>query len=314
MRKRLIGVRMVTNSLCIICMVIWEIFLLTGCQKKETTMEYIPALGYRDGMTCGVQNYVCWKDMLINVFDIYKLDEGVYQKTEETITDLFDSDSDIDIFNLKQYENFIITTDRNYSEFLVYDMDAGETVHYQPYNGNNFSTIWYIYNGDIYYISKSDADTNDRILLCMNILSGESRKVYSLSDNDLNNNMVLAYSFAIREDGSIVIGIFHVDDMKVDVTEFRRIYYDSDQQLIETTIGELSGYIYLYVWQYNKKGLILYGYDGDKEEVICLTDNGDVMQIKGPALQQSIISDEGYWVGYNQHGRNSYTVRKSLLT
>lgn len=291
--------------------VLMSALLLTGCQKKETTMEYIPVLGYRDGMAYGVQNYVCWKDMLIWGFDIYKMDEGIYRKTEETVTDLFDSDSNIDILDLKQYENFIITTDRNDSEFLVYDMDTGETVQYQPYNGNNFSPIWYIYNEDIYYISESDADTNDRTLLRMNILSGESRKVYSLSDHDLNNNMVLAYRFAIREDGSIVIGIFHVNDMEADVTEFRRIYYDSDHQLIETTIGELSGYIYLYVLQYNKKGLVLYGSTGDKkEEIICLTDDGNAVQIKESPLHEMLISDEGYWVGYNQHGE-TFTYRDS---
>lgn len=274
-------------------------------------MEYIPALSYRDGITWGVQNYVCWKDVLIWGFDIYKMDEGIYRKTEETVTDLFDSDSNIDILDLKQYENFIIAADRNDSEFLVYDMDTAETVHYQPYNGNSFSPIWHIYNGDIYYIAENGTDTDDKTLLSMNIMTGESREVYSLSSNDLKKNMILANSFEIREDGSIVIGVWHVNDMQADVTEFRRIYYDSNQQLKETTIGELSGYIYLYALQYNKKGLVLYGSTGDKkEEIICLTDNGDVKQIKGPSVYEVLISDEGYWVGYNQHGE-IFTYRDS---
>lgn len=276
---------------------------------RKDNNGYIPELGYCEGITFNIQNYVCWNGMLILEDNIYYIEDGVYKKSAESIGELFGLPTENTVYKIKQCEQYIVMLDKAGGKFLIYDMDSQKILRYSAYCGSAISNIWYVYNGKIYYIANGT-------LVSLDLLTGDNKKLYSLSDEEMSNDCTLLNAFSIRGDDSVIVTVYHIDN---GTSEFRRIEFDVNQQVSEVTIGEVSGYEYVYTLQYNGYGLFLLGEPYDKKEeseILCFKDNGDIEYIDISSLYGLLISDEGYFLCNNAEeivkDRKSLELIKSL--
>lgn len=281
--------------------------------KKEISQNresgYISELGYCEGMTFHVQNYICWNGMLIFDDSIYYMDNGIYKKSDETISELFGLSTENLVYKMKQCDQYIVMLDKSGGDFLIYDMDSKKAFRHSAYCDSVISDIWYVCNGRIYYMA-------NETLVSMDLVTGDNKKLYSLSDKEMSDDCILSDAFSIRGDESVIIAVYHID---TGTSEFKRIEFDADWSVSETTIGKISGYEYVYTLQYNSHGLFLLQEPYDKKkgsEILCFKDNGEMERINIPSLYGLLLSDKGYILCNNAEkavkDRKSMEVIESL--
>ena len=277
----------------------------------------MPELTYSERLTMIGEEYICWKDIIILGDDIYRLDHGVYKKTEESPDDFFGIEVSHS-YEVKQYNNLIITVDEAEDEFIIYDLDSMDKYNYEIYNKGSIAGYWwYVCNGRIYYEVQEKDNSLDRTIMRMDLFTGESEKIYSLSESELADGMILGYVFMIRKDETIITAVYNEN---TEMVEYRRIKIDSDQAT-EEKLWETNKYVYAYFEQYNEQGAFIFGEfyrpEGGKEtEIICLNDQGDARQVEILSIYGLIITDKGYFLCDNS--KNPYEIvdnmrdRKSL--
>lgn len=277
------------------------LLLFLGCaDTKDLNLEYVPELAFSDYIKMKGGIFICWNGMIILDEDVYRIEDGTYKKTEENLYDFFNMAelTECGDYGVKQYYNLIITVDNSMDKFLIYDMDSMETYSYEVFDEGSLAGYdWYICNGNIYYEVQAAANELDRMIICMDVLTGKYKKIYSLSEKELSNNMTLAYSFMMRRDESMLIPVYNSN---TEMVEYRKINIDSNR-LMEEKLWETDKYMYLYSLQYNEKGAFILGEfyrtEGGKEtEVICLKDNGDVAPSNILSVYGLIMTDGGYYL------------------
>ncbi len=141
---------MIKNFFILIDCIIF--FWLIGCTSVNSSRaEYVPELAYNERLKIIGEEYICWKDLIILGDDIYRLDHGVYKKTDESPDDFFGIEVSHS-YEVKQYNNLIITVDEAEDEFIIYDLDSMDKYNYEIYDrGSIAGCWWYVYNGRIYY-------------------------------------------------------------------------------------------------------------------------------------------------------------------
>lgn len=269
--------------------------------------KYIPELGFSESLMMKGGNFCCWDNLLIMDNVIYTREKGTYRRTEENLSDLFKTEDLWHRIDIKQYENFIITINKQEDTFLVYDMDSDQLYNYPTYEyEGEFGPVWYVCDGTIYYMISVDEAETDRMIMGMDVFTGKNKKIYSLSEQELTNQSFLAYAFAIRQDKSILVAVNHMDDW---ITEFRKINYDDDYQITEKKLWETKEYEYMYTLQYNDYGFFMLGefpyiINGQGQEVVCMKDNGEVESINILSICGLIITDTGYFLCDNSEEQN----------
>lgn len=213
-------------------------------QNRES--GYISELGYCEGMTFHVQNYICWNGMLIFDDSIYYMDNGIYKKSDKTISELFGLSTENLVYKMKQCDQYIVMLDKSEGDFLIYDMDSKKAFRHSAYCDSVISDIWYVCNGRIYYMA-------NETLVSMDLVTGDNKKLYSLSDKEMSNDCILTDASSIRDDESVIIAVYHID---TGTSEFKRIEFYADWSVSEMTIGKISPSLY---------GLLL----SDKGYILC---------------------------------------------
>ncbi len=268
--------------------------------KEQEELEYVPELGFSDYLKIKGGIFICWNDMVILDDNVYRIEDGIYKKTNENLCDFFNimELTENGSYGVRQYHNLIITVNDNKDKFLIYDMDSMKTYSYDMYNaGGIASYTWFVCNGTIYYEVQTDENELERMIVSMDILTGENKKIYSLSERELSNGMNLAYSFMLRRDEAILLPIYNSN---TEMVEYRKINSDTNW-LVEEKLWETDKYTYLYSMQYNEKGAFLFGEfyrtkGGKDTEIICVRDNGETLISNILSLYGLIMTDEGYYL------------------
>lgn len=269
------------------------IIFLSGCTRiNEHEPKYVPEAGFSNRVMTAGCNYAYWKETLIFGDFVYKLDNGAYKKTGDSIYDLFRVD-EIRIYDdIKQYNNLVVAVAEDMDKFLVYDMNSQTICVYDIYGqGNKAMYTWYVYNGEIYYMVESDIDILDRRLVRMDMATGNNEEIY------FPTQLLLA-DFAMRGDGTIMAEVYNRDTKEM---EYTRISIEKDGEISEKKLWVTDKYLYSYVLQYNKYGFFLLGEyptveNGEKTEIICIKDNEDVQKINILSIYGLIITDTGYFI------------------
>lgn len=268
--------------------------------KEQEELKYVPELGFSDCLKIKGGIFICWNDMVILDDNVYRIEDGIYKKTNENLCDFFNimELTENGSYGVRQYHNLIITVNDNKDKFLIYDMDSMKTYSYDMYNaGGIASYTWFVCNGAIYYEVQTDENELERMIVSMDILTGENKKIYSLSERELSNDMNLAYSFMLRRDEAILLPIYNSN---TEMVEYRKINSDTNW-LVEEKLWETNKYTYLYSMQYNEKGAFLFGEfyrtkGGKDTEIICVRDNGETLISNILSLYGLIMTDEGYYL------------------
>ena len=183
-------------------------------------------MSIRDSLKIIEEKYICWEDLIILGDDIYRLDHGVYKKAEESPDDFFGIEISHS-YGVKQYNNLIITVDETENEFIIYDLNSMDKYSYEIYDKGSIAGYWwYVCNGRIYYEVGEKNNWSDRKIMRMDLFTGESEKLYSLSESELADDMVLGYVFMIRKDETIITGVYNKN---TDMVEYRMVKTDSIQ-------------------------------------------------------------------------------------
>lgn len=210
-------------------------FLLIGCSSMNSSRaEYVPELAYNERLKIIGEEYICWKDLIILGDDIYRFDHGVYKKTDESPDDFFGIEVSHS-YEVKQYNNLIITVDEAEDEFIIYDLYSMDRYNYEIYDRGSIAGYWwYVCNGRIYYEVQEKDNWLDRTIMRMDLFTGESEKIYSLSKRELADGMILGYVFVIRKDETIITAVYNENTKMV---EYRKIKIDFEQ----VTEGKIVG-------------------------------------------------------------------------
>ena len=131
----------------------------------------------------------------------------------------------------------------------------------------------------------------------MDLFTGESEKIYSLSESELADDMILGYVFMIRKDETIIVAVYNKN---TEMVEYRKVKMDLDQ-VTEDKLWETDKYVYAYFEQYNEQGVFIFGEfyrpeGGRGTEIICLNDQGDVRRVEILSIYGLIITDKGYFL------------------
>ncbi len=292
------------------------LLFLSGCAETEyLNLEYVPELAFSNHYKIKGGIFICWNDMIILDEVVYRIEDGTYKKTNENLCDFFNLTelTECGAYGVKQYYNLIITVDSSLERFLIYDMESMKTYSYEVYDAGSLAGYdWYVCNGNIYYEVQEDVNELDRMIICMDILTGENKKIYSLSEDELSQDMTLAYSFMLRADESMLVPVYNGN---TEAVEYRKITIDSNR-LVEEKLWETDKYIYLYSLQYNEEGAFILGEfyrtEGGKEtEVICLKDDGDIVLSNILSIYGLIMTDEGYYLCDNS--REPYMMAETKM-
>ncbi len=287
------------------------LFFLSGCAETEyLNLEYVPELAFSNHYKIKEGIFICWNDMIILDEAVYRIEDGTYKKTDENLCDFFNLAelTECGAYGVKQYYNLIITVDNSLKRFLIYDMESMETYSYEVYDAGSLAGYdWYVCNGNIYYEVQEDVNELNRMIICMDILTGENKKIYSLSEDELSQNMTLAYSFMLRADESMLVAVYNGN---TEAVNYKKITIGSNRP-VEEKLWETDKYMYLYSLQYNEAGAFILGEfyrtEGGKEtEVICLKDNGDIALSNILSIYGLLMTDEGYYLCDNS--KKSYMM------
>lgn len=244
----------------------------------DLLVDYFPEINYHTGTILFYDSppiYICWRDLLVIGDDIYRRENGIYKRTNESLENWLDLD-DISLYRIKQWENMLITVKD--SRIIVYDLDSKQLSSY-PFD----DSIWYVNQGKIYYREF------DKGIFCMNLLSGESQLIYACKEGG---------DFRIRDNGDMIICTGNI--AKSNISEFWLLSYNDMGQLNVKKIGEFdyTQYEFKDMIEFNAHGLFLYEeFYSAGGDYICLTDNGEKEEI---VMHQSwtgrIIAEEGYFL------------------
>ncbi|MDE7250599.1 MAG: hypothetical protein K2N82_12120, partial [Lachnospiraceae bacterium] len=218
------------------------ILFLSGCTYFDGyKLNYVPEIGFSNRVMTVKNNYICWQETLFFGDSVYKLDNGIYKKTGDSIYDLFHVDRMPIYEDIKQYNNLVAAMAEDMDKFLVYDLNS-QTVHvYDIYGeGNKALYTWYVYNGKIYYMVQSDMYILDRRFVCMDMATGDNEEFYFPTQDEQRERLLLA-DFAMREDGAVMAEIYNRDTKEM---EYRRICIGEDGEVSDEKIWATDQYLY----------------------------------------------------------------------
>ncbi len=252
-------------------------------ERTDIIVNYILETGYH----MGIKNiytkpyiYACWEDVLILGDNIYRRENGIYEKTSEQLGDWLNAENDLDsYYQFRQWKNLLIAENIK-NEIIVFDMETKQLEKY-PFTGY----AQHIYQGKLYYREFGTG------VLCMDVSSGERKVIYECGGGG---------DLMIRDNGDIIINTGNNTDSKT--WEFWRLRYDEFDRLTAEKIWETDEYKFINMYEYNKSGLFMLGESiyGPDTEFICLKDNGEKETVNIPFYEGLIIGEEGYFLWDSQ--------------
>ena len=124
--------------------------------RNEINLKEVPERG--DDVDCDWR-YFAYKDLLILEYGrVYKKQDGMYQLTDQTLSDMTGIENEDISAWYRQCRNLLIAEARDYTAFLVYDMETDLTYSCPVEKGKGIGD-WYIQDGEIYYCNKPDRMT-----------------------------------------------------------------------------------------------------------------------------------------------------------
>lgn len=254
-------------------------------EMPDLKVDYIPELGYHRCVqmgTCYSGAIICWKDMLSIGNAVYRRENEIYKRTDESLQEWFNISDNFDFGNYYQWNNLLIFE----SDGVILDMDSGQLWTY-PLD----DWVYCAFQGKIYYRQNEG-------ILCMDLLSGEVETIY--------DEAYVGY-FMIRDNGDMIISVINEIDSKK-VWEFWLLSYDAKgdikcKKIWEVDNIEYKRYKYIEMMEFNDRGLfLLLEYyrtgGGIGTDFICLSDNGEreeIMLEEGWTFWGQIIVDDGYF-------------------
>lgn len=264
------GMQNMMTTIAIVTMI--RLLMSNVYEENIIELREIPQLSYHSSDLENTQ-YVCYQDILIINGIIYKKQGEGYRKTGR-VNHLAGIEEDRWI-DYAQYKNKLVV--KAEEGLLIYDMDTWTCIgcledRMQPW--------WFIYQGKILYLNE------ENILFSVSLLNGEKRK-YDIFNADEEN--VVVDEFRIREDGKVVFG------RKNDgVREFWMLEMNENGILEEKKLWETSRWKYRYWLDFNQYGLIVMGQHFSEMEIVCIRENGDVMELNFDLLGEFLFLDDGY--------------------
>ena len=254
-------------------------------------LKEVPERG--DDVDCDWR-YFAYKDLLILEYGrVYKKQDGMYQLTDQTLSDMTGIENENISVWYKQCRNLLIAEAKDMTAFLVYDMETDLTYSCPVEKGREIGA-WYIQDGEIYYtewiLNDDGRKSCDNAIRKMNPENGESVEYYRSENPELD-----FFWFYIRKDGTIFCECGGADAGR---WVYWKIQQDADRKWTETKLCEVNRWKYRGVKELNEYGLLVNGqlFDGAKIESVVIKDNGDIEPITLLGEQPRVYLDNGYLV------------------
>lgn len=271
----------------------------------QSNLHEVPSLSYGSATMHGGGDYACYQDMLVLGAEVYRRKQGCFEKTAESVYDLFGLSGEQENIcgGVRQYGNLLVLKKDN--TFYLYDMNTGETDRYtcgtlwqdsgQAVTGQD----WYIYDGMLYYIVSIAGETPVRIICRMGLSDGAEQEFYRPEDGEWE----MLDRFMMRADGSLITEFCLAQERWR--AEYRRVDKTgrvADRAEADRTISELALYNEDYRFEkwlaYNEQGL--FGQNKFHRQgscgVFCQQDGGVRTDIGMQSEADVIFTEGGYFV------------------
>lgn len=284
------------------------ICFLTACGSNKVTLEEMPEQSYsiRPGTT-----YICYKDLLVLDDNVYKKQDGSYQKTGKTLSDMLGFDIR---YACKQYQNLIVTV-TNWNEFFIFNMDTGEGYTCSSDDGLGIdSDDWYIYEGELYYgVYKNRVDSL-KIIKKFNLTNQEDREIYRSRKDGWGY-----FQFYVRGDGTIFL---ECKANKKQYWQYYMLQLDENGEYQEKKLWRAENWESRECLALNRHGLIIKGYflssdenaEGDFPfEVVVIKDDGEVEKLELEYAEYKQYLDIGYLENDVSYSGDQIVANDTLL-
>ena len=226
--------------------------------------------------------YISWGNMLVVNGMVYDKDGNIYRKTGERLEDLFRTEEDIIVYSILQYKNFLITIERVWQEFIVYNIDSGEASTYPCYD---VYSNWYVYDGQIFYHQHGE----NNYIYCIDMRTSEQKEIYKCKD--------YIYKLLMRNDGIMIAETAAPGSGDLS-KEYWLIYPDGNGIYTGEKIWEQSKYIFTTLFGFTEYGLFIngeyYGSEGHAADLLCLKVSGET-EVIDFRFEGTLIAENGYY-------------------
>lgn len=267
-------------------------------------LQEIPQMNYRNSGAINLysNNYICHNDTLILESKIYKKEGSRYVRQASTLNTVFNIDEDL-IMITAQYRNWAITTSRDDTSFLIYDMDTQKKYcYYSVEEGTEIGVFWHVYDGCIYYMEQSVEDDGFYChrLKKLSLKNGSITDFYQPAGKG-GDNYVLS-NFRMRDDGTFVYELHRKTD---DSKEYWVAWADEDGKWSGEKIWETNHWEFTYLLDFNQYGLVITGDSHAADsEIIVIKDSGETELLEQRFSADSItygeylFTDDGYFCSH----------------
>ena len=218
-------------------------------------LQEIPQMNYRNSGAIDwySNNYICHKDTLILKSKIYKKEGSRYVRQASTLNTIFNIDEDLGMITA-QYQNWAITTSKDDTSFLIYDMDTQKKYcYYSVKEGTKIGPFWHIYDGCIYYTEETLEDGfYCRRLKKLSLKNGNITDFYQPAGKGGDNYVLM--DFRTRDDGTFMYELLSKTD---DGREYWIAQADENRKWSGKKIGEVGRWEFAHLLDFNQYGLVI---------------------------------------------------------